>query len=153
MTARDMMSRDLASVDADAGVEELARLMKEKDVGCIVVTEGEKPIGVVTDRDLVIRCLSGGSVQFENLAAHQLMNDSLVTIPEEADLFECIRQMRAAKVRRVLILDAAGRCVGVLSFGDILAFLSSEILMLAEAATPLTQSQPLPRRNRLGIVP
>lgn len=116
-------------------VREVARIMRDEDVGCVIVTNPRgEPIGMITDRDLATRCLAD-SLSPEHALAQEVMSSSPITIRQDAGLYDSIRAMHDARVRRVPVVDNAGRAVGIISFGDILGILSKEFGALVENCT------------------
>src|SRR5215212_6011810 len=98
-TVKEVMSSDPQAVDAGATLDEAARLMKEHDVGPVLVTEQEKVTGIVTDRDIVVRAIAEGKS------------------PDET-VDDAVQKMRQAKVRRLPVVDD-GKPVGIVSIGDL----------------------------------
>lgn len=137
---KDLLSPQLTNhpccVSQDASVREVAQLMKKEDVGCVLVTRGSTriPIGIITDRDLATRCLAD-SLSPDQATAREIMTPNVRTVREDAGLYECIRTMNEAGIRRVPVVDASGNAIGVLSFGDILRLLSGELGALVENCT------------------
>jgi len=135
MAVGDYCTRDVVIVSPDADVASVAELMREYAVGDLVVVrrEGDReiPIGIVTDRDLVIKVLA---VQVDPLAvtAGDLMSADLVTVSEEAELLDVTARMRRKAVRRVVVVDRQGVLVGILALDDVLELLSEEIGNLAQ---------------------
>lgn len=137
----DIVNRTIISVEKHTKLQEVARLMKKHNVGSVLVLENRKPIGMITDRDIIVRFL--GSTQEEpgqeyrigNAVAGDFMTRSVVSVSEKDGIFECIQKMRQAKVRRIPVVNDEGFPVGILSFGDLLAILSKEFSALSEGAT------------------
>lgn len=109
---------------------EAARLMAEDHVGDLVVVDGagqnRTPVGIVTDRDLVLRVMSEGLLA-DQTTVERIMSRDLVTVGAEEGLYETVDRMRARGVRRVVVLDAKGDLVGVVSFDDVLNVISEEL--------------------------
>jgi len=131
---RDVIQSGLACVASDTLVIDIARLMKTKNIGCVLVVQDDRPIGIVTDRDLVVRCIAQDQV-IENCSASDIMSESVRTVGIDDGIFDCIRAMRDARVRRIPVVDEQGKAVGIVSLGDLLAILSKELTFLAEAGT------------------
>lgn len=140
---KDLLAPQLSNhpccVPQDASVREVAQLMKKEDVGCVLVTRGNTriPIGIITDRDLATRCLAD-SLSPDQATAREIMTPNVRTVRENAGLYECIRTMNEAGIRRIPVVDSTGNAIGVLSFGDILRLLSSELGSLVENCTAST---------------
>src|SRR4029078_7223866 len=95
-------------------LEEAARLMVENDCGEIpVVDTSDRPIGVITDRDLVARALSEGKTPPAH-TVQSVMTQPAVTVPTDAPIDEVVATMERHQIRRVPVVDAGGCCTGVL---------------------------------------
>lgn len=109
---------------------EAARLMAEDHVGDLVVVDeagpSRTPVGIVTDRDLVLRVMSEG-LRADQTAVERIMSRDLVTVGAEEDLYETIARMRSRGVRRVVVLDAKGDLAGVVTLDDILNVIAEEL--------------------------
>jgi len=115
---RDLMTADPIVLDAEATVAEAARCMRDRDVGDVLVRIDGKLCGIVTDRDLVVRCLAGeeGDPRRQSLA--DLCTQALLTLPPDADVEEAVQLMQENAVRRIPIVDG-DRPVGIVSLGDL----------------------------------
>jgi predicted transcriptional regulator len=132
---KDLIRPSIYSVDHQTPVREVAKIMKTKDIGCILVCNAKGfPIGIITDRDLVVRCMANG-LNFDKAKAQEIMTATVRTIREDSGLFECIRTMHDAKVRRLPVVNSEGKPVGIISFGDVLSLLSQEFGSLIENCT------------------
>ena len=103
------------------GLEEVARMMAENDCGAIPVVADEeawKPVGIVTDRDITCRAVAEGRNPLE-LTAEDVMTQTPVTVRESADLEECVREMESHQLRRILVVDGTGGCIGIVSVADL----------------------------------
>jgi FOG: CBS domain len=98
-------------------VAELAKLMREKDVGAIPIGENDRLIGMVTDRDLALRALDGGKDP-ASLTARDVMTEGIVYCRTDEDIGDAIRLMEQKQLRRLPVIDKDKRMVGMLSLGD-----------------------------------
>jgi len=134
MKAGELCTRTVVTATADESVIDAARRMTEHDVGALVVVELAgglaRPIGIVTDRDLVTRALIRG----EPIAGvvGDVMDTELVTAGENDDVDAVLAKLRQRAVRRVPIVDPRGALLGILTLDDIVEWLSEE---LRDAAT------------------
>jgi CBS domain-containing protein len=110
--------RRLVTVPPQASVAEIARRMAERNVGSVVVTERDRPVGIVTDRDLVLRVLRNG-LPTADLRAEHVMTKPLISVPAETTAEEAVSRMREARVRRLPIVDAQGLLVGIVCLDDL----------------------------------
>jgi len=120
----------VVSVKPDATVPFVAGLMKDKNIGCVVVTEDHKPVGIITDRDIALRAASLCGEPDPGLI-ESIMSRDIRTIRKDAGIFDAIQQMKAAGVRRMPIVDGGGRLVGLLTVDDLIRLLAREMADIA----------------------
>lgn len=118
MYIRDVMTAQVNFVASDTPVNEIARLLRDQDIGSVPVADGEKLVGMVTDRDLVVRGMADG-VDPRSLRARDVMSPKLVCCVEDQTIEEVLDQMGQEQVRRMPVVDANRRLVGVVSLGDL----------------------------------
>jgi CBS domain-containing protein len=126
MPIKDIMTGTPACCTSDSSLREVAELMVRHDCGMIPVVDSKKsmkPLGVVTDRDIVCRIVAEGKNPLEATAA-DCMSAELVTLPSETEIEQCLVQMEKHKVRRILVVDK-GKLVGVVAQADIATDTSS----------------------------
>ena len=109
------MTKDVVSVDIDASVLEAAELMSASQLGCLVVVEGEKPAGIVTERDIVRRVVAKELPLTTKIS--QVMSTSLITVDPDSSLKEAARLMSAHKIRR-LPVSKDNKLVGIVVAAD-----------------------------------
>jgi CBS domain-containing protein len=120
MRARELMTKDPACVTPDDTLQRVAQLMAENDCGCIPVVEGPsqtRVVGVVTDRDIALRAVARGKAADAVVA--DVMTRDVAFCPPDADLLTVERTMSDRQIRRVVIADADGCCVGIVSQADL----------------------------------
>lgn len=116
-TALAVMSPRVVVIPAAATVREAARLMALNDIGDVVVVDDDRhPIGIVTDRDLVVRAIAAD--RGLDVAVHDVMTATLLTVRSDSMLDAVVRLMLDATVRRLPVVDD-GHLVGVVSLGDL----------------------------------
>ncbi len=136
MSLQNLIKSKLVTATAEQSVTEVAELMKEHEIGSvIVVDEYGAPEGIITDRDIVLRCVVN-KTDCENVHARNIMSRSVKTVNESDGLMDVIRCMSDERVRRIPVVDDSGRAVGLVSFGDLLELLATELAHLAVPATP-----------------
>ncbi len=121
MQVREIMTSNPACCTRQTSLDEVAQLMVEYDCGAIPVVESmqnQRPVGIVTDRDICIRTVARGENPLE-LTAGDIMSRPVITVRPTDSLDECIRVMEENQIRRVPICDDEGRLVGILSQADI----------------------------------
>lgn len=133
MNVGDVCSREVYVVRKSEPLSEAVREMCQRHVGTIVVVEphGEllRPIGVLSDRDVIFRASPTGIDLSVNVS--HVMSAFPLTVPEDGDLFEAIEAFRRANVRRAPVVSAAGDLVGILSVDDLLPVLAEGLSNLA----------------------
>jgi CBS domain-containing protein len=120
MRAREIMTRNPACVTADDSVVAAARTMAEHDCGCVPVVRARDDgtvVGVITDRDIAVRGVAHG--RGTNSRVGELMTPTPFCCGPDADLHEVEDTMAARQVRRVVIVDDGGRCVGIVAQADV----------------------------------
>ncbi|MEG8277431.1 CBS domain-containing protein [Streptomyces sp. AHA2] len=114
---RDIMTSDPVTVEPQTSVAEVARIMRDEDLGVVLVSDGDDLKGLVTDRDLVVRSIcQGGDPEQTTVAG--ACSDDLVTVTADDDLGHAVELMREHSVRRVPVVDQ-GHPVGIVSLGDL----------------------------------
>lgn len=134
MPIGEICNREVVIVQRDTTVEEAARLMRKHHVGALVVIDEvsgkRKPVGMVTDRDLVVEVLAT-QLDAAVITVGDIMPHELGTVPESSGVFEAIQFMRAKAVRRLPVVDGQGALVGIVALDDLLALLAEELSDLA----------------------
>ena len=116
-TIRDVMSTDLVTCPTTTTITEAARMMRDHDIGDVLVTrDGGELVGIVTDRDLVVRCLADGASA--DTAIEQACSSELTTISPNSSIDDAARIMGDQSLRRVPVVDD-GRAVGIVTIGDL----------------------------------
>ena len=134
---RTIIKRDLVTVEPDSSVAEAARLMAERGIDTVLVLTNGKPRGLLTDRDIVVRCVAA-NVDVDDCTVENVMTETLETVGEGEGIFECIQRMHHSEVRHLPVVNATGDLVGMVSFGDLLALLSEEFHQLTEKSAVRT---------------
>lgn len=134
MTVGKICNREVVIVDKTASIPEAARLMREYHVGDLVVVEekaGKRiPVGIVTDRDIVLEVIAEG-VDMNDINVGDIMSNSLVTARESDGMLETIKMMRVKGVRRLPVINDDNELVGILSVDDLIDLFSEQIVDLA----------------------
>jgi len=120
LTVKDLMTTDVTTLPAQTPLREAAQVMRTRDIGDVVVAEGEKLIGLVTDRDIVVRAIADGADPATTVVG-SIVSTELVTVRPEDSAADAARLMRDRAVRRVLVVEEAGGLAGILSIGDLAA--------------------------------
>jgi len=135
MTVGKVCNREVVFIRREASVPEAARLMREYHVGDIVVvdeTTGKRvPVGIVTDRDIVLEVIAEG-VNVNDVSVGDIMSNSLVTARENDSVLDTIKIMRAKGVRRLPVINDDNELSGILSVDDLIDLMSEQIADLAK---------------------
>jgi CBS domain-containing protein len=116
-TVQDIMTTNVVTVQVDANLVDAARIMRDKDIGDVVVVDNDRLVGVVTDRDIVVRALAEGRAP-DATTTGSVVSTELVTVRPEDSAVDVARLMRDRAVRRVPVVDDNG-LVGIVSIGDL----------------------------------
>jgi len=119
MKVKDVMHKGVDWVSPDTPVTELAKLMREHDIGSIPIGEGDRLIGMVTDRDIVCKGLASDNFDARRAMARDVMTDGIHCCREDDDLAKAIHHMEKLQVRRLPVINKSRRMVGILSLGDV----------------------------------
>lgn len=145
MLVRDIMSSPVITTTEGESVEKVAKLMKAQRLGSIIVTDKEdRPIGVITERDLVTRVLSENKLP-SDLKAKEVMSSPLVTIKPDETLSNVARQMSRLNMRRFGVVYK-GELVGVVSSKDVLA-ITPELLDTIQEKVRIESGEAAPEEN------
>jgi CBS domain-containing protein len=148
MSIGEICNRETVFTTKDSSISQAAQLMREQHVGDLVVVEekgGRRiPVGILTDRDLVIEILAK-NVDMNAVTVGDVMSSELLTARESDGLYETLQRMRAKGVRRVPVVDTGGVLAGIISADDLLDLLADELTTLARL---LSRGQARERQKR-----
>ena len=130
MSLERFTRRELVTIAPDRPAEEAARLMRGKHVGAVIVVEEGKPVGIVTDRDLVVRLLADFA---PNTTVRAVMTRDLVVARIDDAIDYAFYTMRQHGVRRLPIVNDEGALVGLVAVDDLLVLLGGEVSSIVEA--------------------
>ena len=117
-SVRDAMTNNPQSVDASTPVVEAAKLLKQLDVGSLPTIDDGRLVGMVTDRDIVLRVVAGGK-DGASTTVGEIASTDRVTVDPEQKLDEALRLMAQHQVRRLPVVEEDGRLVGILAQADV----------------------------------
>jgi CBS domain-containing protein len=126
----DVLATKLVTAVPTATLASVALQMRERNVGAVVIIDGQKPVGMVTDRDLAFALGADGVAP--EAPVEGVMTSPVRTIPDGAGIFAATQCMRDAGVRRLPIVDEKGRLAGIVSLDDLMRLLGRELYNLAE---------------------
>ena len=128
MKVKEAMHRGADWVSPETPITELARLMRERDIGAIPIGENDHLIGIVTDRDIVCKGLAQDNFDVRRATARDVMTAGIHCCREDDDLAKAVRHMEELKVRRLPVINKSKRMVGILSIGDVSHSAPGELL-------------------------
>jgi CBS domain-containing protein len=115
-------TRAVVTVAPSANVLDVARLMEQREVGCVIVTAAAKPVGILTDRDLVLRVLDR-DLDPSKVTAAQVMTTPVVCIGDAEGAIAVAARMREHRVRRLPVVDGSDHVIALVTFDDLLRLL------------------------------
>jgi CBS domain-containing protein len=129
MSVGEFCNREVVVADENASLVEIAQLMREHHVGCVVITASQAgnkiPTGIITDRDIVLEIVAP-RLDLEAVAVGDIMSSDLLLAREVDGLWETLKRMRSRGVRRVPVINDEKVLVGILTVDDILEILANE---------------------------
>jgi CBS domain-containing protein len=128
MKVKEAMHKGVDWVAPDTPLTDLAKLMRQHDIGAIPIGENDRLVGMVTDRDIVCKGLAEDGFDGRRATARDVMTPGIHCCSEDDDLAKAVRHMEALKVRRLPVINKSKRMVGILSLGDISHSAPSDLL-------------------------
>jgi CBS domain-containing protein len=129
MKVKDAMHKGVDWVSPDTPVTELAKLMRDHDVGAIPIGENDRLVGMVTDRAIVCKGLAQDNFDTRSTTARDVMTAEIHCCREDEDLTKAVRHMDELKVRRLPVINKNKRMIGILSLGDVSRSASADLLL------------------------
>ncbi|MGN6183316.1 MAG: CBS domain-containing protein [Thermoanaerobaculia bacterium] len=137
---RDVMTTNPESVTSKDSIHDVARIMKNQDTGVVPVVDGRKIIGLITDRDIVVRGIAEGR-DVSDLRVNEIMTKSVRTVREDADVNDVLQTMGNAEIRRVPVVNQNDELVGIVSIGDI-ATTTNQSGRIGKAVEDISEAPP-----------
>lgn len=117
MKVRDVMTKSVDWVTPDTSVVKVAELMKRDDVGSIPICQGNNLIGMITDRDIVMKVVAAGG-NTNNISVKDVMSTDIISVTADQDVHEAANLMSRYQIRRLPVLEN-GNLIGILAIGDL----------------------------------
>jgi CBS domain-containing protein len=134
LSAGEFCNRDVVFATPEERIVDVARRMRDYHVGTVVIVEeraeGRAPLGILTDRDLVVDLLAVDPGRVEQATVRELMRGRLVVAREEEALEDALQRMRSEGIRRLPVIDQAGILQGIIAFDDLVQYLVEELAKL-----------------------
>lgn len=122
---RDVMTPNPKTLSDKDSVLEAARIMRDQDTGVIPVVEGKKIIGMITDRDIVVRAVAEGK-DANGVRINEVMSKQVKSVNEDTPINEVLNLMSSSEIRRVPVVNQSQEIVGIVSLGDLAARTNQE---------------------------
>jgi len=119
MKVKDVMHKGVDWVNPDTPITEIAKLMREHDIGSIPIGENDQLVGMVTDRDIVCKGLAQNGFDAGRAMARDVMTEGIHCCREDDDLSKAVRHMETLQIRRLPVINKNKRMVGMLALGDV----------------------------------
>lgn len=124
---KNVMTKPVTTIDKDGSVHEVAKIMSEKSIGCIVVTDKNAPVGMATERDILRRVVAKG-LDASEVKMKDIMTKPLITINGSMPIINAIRVMQKNNVRRLPVVEK-GKLIGIVTQRDLLRVLAFHVLI------------------------
>jgi CBS domain-containing protein len=131
---RDVMSKGVKVVRPDTTVKEVVATMNKFDIGSIIVVQSDRPVGIITERDILRRQVES-CLALETLTARQIMTSPLVTIDEAATVEEAAKLMSKKKIKKLVVMNG-GKLSGIITYTDIAFKVPTLLSILEELVRP-----------------
>src|SRR5262245_21564989 len=128
MKVKEAMHKGVDWVGPDTPVPEIAKLMREHDIGAIPIGDNDKLVGMVTDRDIVCKGVARDGSDLASMTARDVMTAGIHCCSEDDDLAKAVRHVEELNIRRLPVINKNKRMVGMLSLGDVGQSASGELL-------------------------
>ena len=137
MRLGEICTRNVITVERHTPVPEMARMMRSHHVGNVIVVDhaarGPVPVGIVTDRDIVVQVIAAG-LDSTRLTAGDIMTLDLITASDDQNAFDTVEQMQRNGIRRLPVVDRMGSLVGVIAADDLLELFAIQLTSLSKVA-------------------
>lgn len=124
---KNVMTKQVISIDVNSPVREAAKIMSKKRIGAIVVTENEKPVGIATERDILERVVAK-ALDPNEVRMREVMSKPLITVNSTIPIINAVRVMQRNRVRRLLVMEG-DKLVGIVTQRDLLRALAFHVLI------------------------
>lgn len=121
----EIATSEVVTTDPDAGVSEALDMMDDQKVGSVVVTEGDEPVGIVTDRMIAMGLRNAETI--DDVPVEDVMSGDLVTVSEDHTHFDALQTMRESAIRRLPIVDEDDTLTGIITLDDVLVVTAAEM--------------------------
>lgn len=117
MQVSEIMHKGVITAQINDTIKRVANLMRKEDIGSIPIYKNERPVGFVTDRDIVVSCVANGVLSDEPIS--RAMRRDIISVREKQEVHEAVKIMEEKQISRLLVVDEGQRPVGMLTLKDI----------------------------------
>jgi signal-transduction protein with cAMP-binding, CBS, and nucleotidyltransferase domain len=128
----ELSTKPVVTIATTSTVREAARLMKQKNVGAVIVINGDRPCGILTDRDIAVTVVAGG-MDPATVEVGTVMHKNPAVIRDDQGIFDAVKMFDAKGVRRLPVVNADGQLSGVVALDDVLMLFGREMGHVASA--------------------
>jgi len=122
----------VVTIQPKQSVRDAALMMRDRHVGAVLVVDGDRPVGIVTDRDIVMRAIIEGRDP-NTTPVRDVMSGNPTVARSDQKIDDAVIAIRTAGVRRMPIVDAAGKAIGIVTLDDLVVLMAGELTMVAGA--------------------
>lgn len=122
----------VVTIQPKQSVRDAARMMRDRHVGAVLVVDDDRPVGILTDRDIVMRAVIEGRDP-NTTPVRDVMSGSLTVVGSGQKIDDAVIAIRTAGVRRLPIVDAAGKAIGIVTLDDLVVLMAGELNLVAGA--------------------
>jgi CBS domain-containing protein len=151
MAIADYCRRELVTIDQNETIQSAAMLMESRGVGCVLVTGGGRPWGILTDRDLALRTIRGG-IDARKAFVSSVTERDLITIREDRPVRIATRLMERFGVRRLPVVNRKHEVIGIVAWDDLLGLVAHELDEVASGALAQAPRLPIPASRALAEI-
>jgi len=149
MSIGEICNRKVVVMQREETIAEAAKLMRDQHVGSVLIVDEQDgkrvPVGIVTDRDLVVEVIAP-ELDADAITVGDIMMTGFAVVKEETGVFEAIQYMRIKGIRRLPVVDAEERLIGIVTLDDLLILLAEELDALAKLVAREQQNEVVVRR-------
>ena len=130
MAIDECCQENVVTAGPDASTMDIIGLMEDRNVGSVVITEKKKPVGIITDRDIILRVIANEKDP-SKIKVKDVMTKNPMVLAGDIGLFDVLKQMEGKKFRRLPVVDAKGQLKGIITVDDLLRLFISELSSVA----------------------
>ncbi len=130
MSISTLCNKEVICVEVGTSIEQVGKLMEQKNIGCVVAIDNTKPCGLITDRDILIRVINKG-LSPKDTYVNDVMSELVMTLDEDMGLHEALEKVKGMSVRRFPVTDKNGDLKGIVTLDDIIYLLGKEMYDVA----------------------